>query len=76
MMAEPEVEAAPEVCSSSFTTLRLADHPLQPQQESAFEEEESLAPAKKQSKSDKQYAKREALLASRWSSILLLYLVR
>ncbi|ORY91519.1 ribosome biogenesis protein SLX9-domain-containing protein [Leucosporidium creatinivorum] len=45
MMAEPEVEAAPE-----------------PQQESAYEEE-PLAPPKKQSKSDKQYAKREALLA-------------
>jgi hypothetical protein len=74
MMAEPEVEAAPEVCSSSSTTLRLADHSLQPQRESVFEEE-SLAPAKKQSKSDKQYAKREALLASRWSSILLLHRV-
>lgn len=64
MMAEPEVEAVPEVRSSSLPAFCLANHPLQPQEESAFEEK-SLAPAKKQSKSDKQYAKREALLASR-----------
>lgn len=74
MMAEPEVEAAPEVRLSYLTELQSADRPLQPQQESAFEEE-SLAPTKKQSKSDKQYAKREALLASKWISLPLPYLL-
>lgn len=63
-MAEPEIEAAPEVSLGFLVASGSAHRPLQPQEETSFEEEQ-LAPPKKQSKSDKQYAKREALLASR-----------